>query len=69
MREITARANTTDMALFHASNMGFGLDCIASADKVDDVVQVLKDNGERRARTGYVKASSGEVYLPDGSQV
>jgi phosphoribosylformylglycinamidine cyclo-ligase len=69
MLEITARANTTDKELFRTFNMGVGLVCIVSADKVDDVIQALQDNGEQPVRMGYVKAGSGEVYLPDGSQV
>ena len=69
MREIAACANTTEKLLFRPFNMGVGLVCVVSADKVDDVIHALKDNRAQRARMGYVKAGSGKVYLPDGSQV
>jgi len=69
MLEIAARANTTDKELFRTFNMGVGLVCIVSADKVDEVLQALKDNGEQPVLMGHVKAGAGEVYLPDGSQV
>lgn len=69
MLEISARANTSDRELFRTFNMGVGLVCIVAAEKVEEVIQALKDNGEKPVRMGYVKAGSGEVYLPDGSQV
>jgi phosphoribosylaminoimidazole (AIR) synthetase len=69
MREIAACANTTEKLLFRPFNMGVGLVYVGSADKVDDVIQALKDNRAQRARMGYVKAGSGKVYRPDGSQV
>lgn len=69
MLEIAARANTTDRELFRTFNMGVGLVCIVAADKVDEVVKNLQDAGEHPVLMGYVKAGTGEVYLPDGSQV
>ena len=69
MLEIAARANTSDKELFRTFNMGVGLVCIVSADKVDEVMQSLKASGEQPVLMGHVKAGSGEVYLPDGTQV
>ena len=70
MREITARANTTDMAAIPGPlTWVLGWSVSPLPTRLMTSYKLLKDNRERRARTGYVKAGSGEVYLPDGSQV
>ncbi|MEZ5525760.1 MAG: phosphoribosylformylglycinamidine cyclo-ligase [Pseudomonadales bacterium] len=69
MREIAERAHIDHKELFRTFNMGVGLVCIVSADKREEVLAELKTKGEEPLVIGHVIAGSGEVYLPDGTQV
>lgn len=61
MVEVMERTGLNKNELCHTFNMGIGM--VVASDKPDEVMQILKNRGEKAWILGQVKNGSGEVHI------